>query len=63
MGSLERRVLQTMVTRQLQRGLESLFREVGQVAKETGISLPEFKKLMFELMEKGVQTLKEKYLK
>jgi len=63
MGSLERKILQAMVTRRLQRELESLFREAGQVAKEAGISLPEFKKLTLELMEEAVQTLKEKYLK
>jgi hypothetical protein len=47
----------------MQRELEALFREAGQVVEETGISLPEFQKLVFELVEESVQTLKEKYLK
>jgi hypothetical protein len=60
---LERKVLQTMMTRRIQRDLEGLFREAGQVVKETGISLPEFQKLVFEFVEEAIQTLKEKYLK
>ena len=61
--SIEEKVLQALVTRRLQREFETLFRELGQVAQENGISMPQVRKLAFELVEKSVQALKVKYLK